>query len=67
MYVVERLDGSLTARIAEIETSDPEHAKALQDDVLFYVRQKHQDLLTQLAVPSRVISRSTSFGRTTSS
>jgi uncharacterized protein YaaN involved in tellurite resistance len=50
VYVVERLDGSLTARIAEIETSDPEHAKALQDDVLFYLRQKHQDLLTQLAV-----------------
>jgi uncharacterized protein YaaN involved in tellurite resistance len=50
VHVVERLDGSLTARIAEIETSDPEHAKALQDDVLFYLRQKHQDLLTQLAV-----------------
>jgi uncharacterized protein YaaN involved in tellurite resistance len=50
VYVVERLDASLTARIAEIETSDPEHAKALKDDVLFYLRQKHQDLLTQLAV-----------------
>jgi uncharacterized protein YaaN involved in tellurite resistance len=50
VYVVEHLDASLTARIAEIETSDPEHAKALQDEVLFYLRQKHQDLLTQLAV-----------------
>ena len=30
--------------------TDPERAKALRDDVLFYVRQKHQDLLTQLAV-----------------
>ena len=29
---------------------DPERAKALNQDVLFYVRQKHQDLLTQLAV-----------------
>jgi uncharacterized protein YaaN involved in tellurite resistance len=28
----------------------PERAKALSQDVLFYVRQKHQDLLTQLAV-----------------
>ena len=28
----------------------PSKAKALRDDVLFYVRQKHQDLLTQLAV-----------------
>jgi len=50
VYVVERLDASLMARIAEIETSDPEHAVALKDDVLFYLRQKHQDLLTQLAV-----------------
>ena len=30
--------------------TDPEQAKALRQDVLFYVRQKHQDLLTQLAV-----------------
>ena len=37
-------------RIAELEATDPERAKALRDDVLFYVRQKHQDLLTQLAV-----------------
>jgi len=29
---------------------NPEKAKALRDDVQFYVRQKHQDLLTQLAV-----------------
>ena len=50
VYVAEHLDASLTARIAEIEASDPERAKALKDDVLFYVRQKHQDLLTQLAV-----------------
>ncbi|MGZ8735208.1 MAG: toxic anion resistance protein, partial [Acidimicrobiia bacterium] len=28
----------------------PDRAKALRDDVLFYVRQKHQDLLTQQAV-----------------
>ena len=39
-----------TAKIAEIEATDPEKAKALRDDVLFYARQKHQDLLTQQAV-----------------
>jgi len=50
VYVVERLDTSLAATITEIEASDPERAKALKDNVLFYVRQKHQDLLTQLAV-----------------
>jgi uncharacterized protein YaaN involved in tellurite resistance len=50
VYVVQHLDASLTAKIAEIEATDAERAKALKDDVLFYVRQKHQDLLTQLAV-----------------
>ena len=50
VYVAERLDARLAARIAELEATDPDKAKALRDDVLFYVRQKHQDLLTQLAV-----------------
>lgn len=50
IYVAERLDTKLAARIAELEVSDPEAAKAMSQDVLFYVRQKHQDLLTQLAV-----------------
>jgi uncharacterized protein YaaN involved in tellurite resistance len=50
IYVAERLDARLQTKIAEIELSDPERAKSLREDVLFYVRQKHQDLLTQLAV-----------------
>ncbi|MFN8077825.1 MAG: toxic anion resistance protein [Kineosporiaceae bacterium] len=50
VYVAERLDARLSATIAELEASDPDKAKALREDVLFYVRQKHQDLLTQLAV-----------------
>ncbi len=50
IYVAERLDAKLAAKIAELELSDPETAKTLSQDVLFYVRQKHQDLLTQLAV-----------------
>ncbi|MGO1971520.1 MAG: toxic anion resistance protein [Propionibacteriaceae bacterium] len=50
VYVAERLDAQLSAKIAELELSDPETAKTLSQDVLFYVRQKHQDLLTQLAV-----------------
>jgi uncharacterized protein YaaN involved in tellurite resistance len=50
VYVAERLDARLSEQIAQLELSDPERAKALSQDVLFYVRQKHQDLLTQLAV-----------------
>ena len=50
VYVAERLDSRLAAGIADLEATNPEKAKALRDDVLFYVRQKHQDLLTQLAV-----------------
>ncbi len=50
VYIAERLDARLSAKIAEVQAGDPEQAKALNTDVLFYVRQKHQDLLTQLAV-----------------
>jgi uncharacterized protein YaaN involved in tellurite resistance len=50
VYIAERLDTRLAATVADLEGTDPERAKALREDVLFYVRQKHQDLLTQLAV-----------------
>ena len=50
VYVAEQLDTKLSAKVAELELSDPEAAKRMSQDVLFYVRQKHQDLLTQLAV-----------------
>jgi uncharacterized protein YaaN involved in tellurite resistance len=45
-----RLDQTLEDRIAGLEATDPERARVLRQDVQFYVRQKHQDLLTQLAV-----------------
>jgi uncharacterized protein YaaN involved in tellurite resistance len=50
IYVAERLDGRVSEQIASLELTDPERARALSQDVLFYIRQKHQDLLTQLAV-----------------
>ncbi|WP_344804867.1 toxic anion resistance protein [Microlunatus ginsengisoli] len=50
VYIAEHLDSQLSAQISQLEITDPERAKALSQDVLFYVRQKHQDLLTQLAV-----------------
>ena len=49
-YLAQSLDTALAARIAAIEATDPERAKVLKEDMLFYVRQKNQDLLTQLAV-----------------
>jgi uncharacterized protein YaaN involved in tellurite resistance len=41
------LDAAVEAKIASV---GPEQADALRADVLFPVRQKHQDILTQLAV-----------------
>jgi uncharacterized protein YaaN involved in tellurite resistance len=49
-YMADRLDESLVKKIAETEATDPDKARALREDALFYVRQKRQDLLTQLAV-----------------
>jgi uncharacterized protein YaaN involved in tellurite resistance len=50
LYMAQQLDRKLAARITEIEASDPAKATALRQDLLFYVRQKVQDLATQLAV-----------------
>ncbi|GHI87735.1 toxic anion resistance protein [Streptomyces xanthophaeus] len=48
--LTEALDAAVEQRIAEAGHADPQQAEALRADVLFPVRQKHQDLLTQLAV-----------------
>jgi uncharacterized protein YaaN involved in tellurite resistance len=50
IYVAEQLDAAVSAKVEETALSDPTRSKAIEQDVLFYVRQKHQDLLTQLAV-----------------
>ena len=50
IYLAQKLDTGLAARIAQIQTTDPDRAKVLNEDMLFYVRQKVQDLATQLAV-----------------
>jgi uncharacterized protein YaaN involved in tellurite resistance len=44
------LDAALEDKIARIEAQDPVRGRALKEDALFYVRQKRQDLLTQLSV-----------------
>lgn len=50
IYVGEQIDARLSAKIAEIEQSDSEKARIVKEEMLFYVRQKHIDLLTQLTV-----------------
>ena len=47
------LDSQLVEQIATVRTTDPSKADALTSDLLFTVRQKHQDLLTQLAVSAQ--------------
>lgn len=46
----EQLDARLAGQVAALKTSDPERAKALEQEVLFYARQNLSDLYTQLAV-----------------
>ncbi|MEV5414350.1 toxic anion resistance protein [Thermopolyspora sp. NPDC052614] len=47
------LDKAIEEQIARVEATDPEKATALRSDALYAVRQKHQDLLTQLAVSAQ--------------
>ncbi len=46
----EQLDARLADQVAKLKTSDPERARALEQEVLFYARQNLSDLYTQLAV-----------------
>jgi uncharacterized protein YaaN involved in tellurite resistance len=49
-YMAERLDAMLEARIATIEADDADRGRVLREDVLFPVRHRRQEILTQLAV-----------------
>jgi uncharacterized protein YaaN involved in tellurite resistance len=44
------LDAQLSAQLDELDRTDPARAKLLREDVLFPMRQKVTDLLTQMAV-----------------
>ena len=50
IFMSKMLDAKLEARAAATEATDPAKSKAIQESALFYVRQRTQDLLTQLAV-----------------
>jgi uncharacterized protein YaaN involved in tellurite resistance len=44
------LDGAVSAKIDTVRATDPKAAEVLTSDALFPIRQRSQDLLTQLAV-----------------
>jgi uncharacterized protein YaaN involved in tellurite resistance len=50
IHISQTLDNRLEEKAAELDASDPAKAKALRESALFYVRQRTQDLLTQMAV-----------------
>ena len=50
IHISKVLDGKLEEKAAELDATDPAKAKAIRESALFYVRQRTQDLLTQMAV-----------------
>jgi len=50
IHIAATLDQRLEDKAAELDATDPEKAKAIRETALFYVRQRKQDLLTQMAV-----------------
>jgi uncharacterized protein YaaN involved in tellurite resistance len=50
IHIAKTLDARLEAKALELDSVDPAKAKALRESALFYVRQRTQDLLTQMAV-----------------
>ena len=52
-YLARTLDEALERRSDTLATSDPARGRALREDVLFPVRHRLQDILTQLAVAAQ--------------
>lgn len=50
ILISKTLDARLEEKAAELDATDPAKAKAIRESALFYVRQRTQDLLTQMAV-----------------
>ena len=50
IHFAETLDARLHAKVESLKAKDPQRAKALEQEVLFYARQNLQDMLTQQAV-----------------
>lgn len=49
----EAVEGAIEAQAGVFDLTDPGRATALRADVLYPIRQRHQDLLTQLAVSAQ--------------
>ncbi|MGN6124138.1 MAG: toxic anion resistance protein [Sphingomonas oligoaromativorans] len=50
IHVAKALDAGLEQKALDLDATDPAKAKAIRESALFYVRQRTQDLLTQMAV-----------------
>jgi uncharacterized protein YaaN involved in tellurite resistance len=49
-YLAKELGDAVDAQVKSLQVTDPERARVLAEEVLFAVRQKQQDIATQLAV-----------------
>jgi uncharacterized protein YaaN involved in tellurite resistance len=50
IYLGKNLDAALAAKARSLDAGDPEKARVVREELLFYTRQKVTDLLTQMAV-----------------
>jgi uncharacterized protein YaaN involved in tellurite resistance len=50
IYLGKKLDAALDAKARVLEPTDPQRARVVREELLFYTRQKVTDLLTQMAV-----------------
>ncbi|MEP7764270.1 toxic anion resistance protein [Sanguibacter sp. 25GB23B1] len=51
--LLDGLDRAVEAKISELDVTNPAQANAMRSDVLFAVRQRREDILTQLAVSAQ--------------
>ncbi|MGA1806129.1 MULTISPECIES: toxic anion resistance protein [Sphingobium] len=50
IHISKTMDARLETKALELDSTDPTKAKAIRESALFYIRQRTQDLLTQMAV-----------------
>lgn len=50
IYVAKNIDKKLEAKVHEFQSTDSEKARVVQEEMLFYARQKRVDFLTQMTV-----------------